>query len=214
VVAVLVREAMQVPVVTVRDDDGVAHAARVLLHHRISSVPVVDGDDRLVGMVSESDLLRGRVGRDPRAHVLAGGEDEDASLRLVSDVMTPRVLTVDMRADLADAAALLLDHAVKALPVLDNRRLVGVLARRDVLRAVAHPDEEVRAAVLAKLAEELPRQAWRVEVEDGVVVLDGPYGGAQRRVATVLARTVPGVVRVVGTDDHLSIDEPVHRARP
>jgi CBS domain-containing protein len=193
---VLVREAMTVPVVTVAEDDDVPHTARVLLHHRISSVPVVDRGGTLVGVVSESDLLRDRVGRDPRAHFLPRDEDGEAPPRTVAAVMTARPVTVDVRADLADATRLLLARRIKALPVVDGHRLVGVLARRDVLATLAHPDEDVRAAVLARLREQDPSQSWEVTVTDGVVTLDGPLHGAAQRLAAVVARTVAGVVRV------------------
>ncbi|WP_432573068.1 CBS domain-containing protein [Kineococcus sp. SYSU DK005] len=217
VVGVLVREAMTVPVVTVLDDDEVAHAARTLLHHRVSSVPVLDADGHLVGMVSESDLLRERLGSDPRSHEMdrdGDSGDGGAPPRTVAEVMTTRPLTVEPGADLSTAAALLLDHGIHAAPVCDGRRLVGILARRDVLRTVAHPDDDVRAAALARLAEDLPGQPWRVEVEDGVVTLDGVHDPGQRRIAAVLLRTVPGVVHVSGVDAHVSIDQPVARPRP
>jgi len=193
---VLVREAMRVPVVTVAEDDDVPHTARVLLHHRISSVPVVDREGVLVGVVSESDLLRDRVGRDPRAHFLPRDEDGAAPPRTVAAVMTAGPLTVDVGADLADATRLLLARRIKALPVMDGHRLVGVLARRDVLATLAHSDEDVCAAVLARLREQDPSQSWEVTVTDGVVTLDGPLHGAAQRLAAVVARTVAGVVRV------------------
>ncbi len=212
---VLVREALPRDgreVVTVRSDDDVPSAARVLLRHRIASAPVLDADGRLVGVVSESDLLRGRLARDPRAHFLER-PDEDAPPRLVADVMTEHPVTVDVHGDLADAVHLLVERGIRALPVLDGRRLVGVLARRDVLRVTTLDDEEVRDAVAAKLAADLPGQSWTVEVTDGVVVLAGPHEEAARRIAAVLARTVPGVVRV-GGEEPTSVDAPVRRERP
>ena len=195
---VLVNEAMQVPVVTVRVDDELRHAARVLLHHGIASAPVLDAEDRLVGMVSESDLLRGRVGRDPRAHFLPRAEAAHGPRRLVADVMSSPAVSVAVHADLADASRLLLERRIKAAPVLDGHRLVGVLARRDVLRTTTMDDEEVRRAVLDRLAREAPGQTWQVSVDDGVVTLDGPPGVEDRRIAAVLAHTVAGVVEVVG----------------
>ena len=200
----LVREAMRSPVVTVAEGDDVPHTARVLLHHGISSVPVVDGAGRLVGVVSESDLLRGRVGRDPRAHFLPRDEDGAAPPRTVDAVMTKEPLTVDVGADLADATRLLLARRIKALPVMDGHRLVGVLARRDVLRTLAHSDGDVRDAVVARLREQDPAQDWEVTVTDGVVTLAGPLHGAAQRLAAVVARTVAGVVRVRTADGEVA----------
>ncbi|NAZ84013.1 CBS domain-containing protein, partial [Kineococcus sp. R8] len=131
-------------------------------------------------------------------------EDEEAPPRTVAAVMTPEPLTVDVGADLADATRLLLSRRIKALPVLDQHRLVGVLARRDVLRTLAHSDEDVRDAVLARLHEQDPAQRWEVDVVDGVVTLDGPLHGAAQRLAAVVARTVAGVVRVRTADGEVA----------
>lgn len=209
----LVREAMQVVVVTLREDDDVAHAARVLLHHGISSAPVVGAGGELVGMLSESDVVRGRVGRDPRARFLPRDTHLAPVPGRVADVMTRHPVTVDGQTDLADATAVLLDRGFKALPVLDHHRLVGVLARRDVLRTLAHDDDEVREAVLARLAADLPGTRWQVDVREGVVTLAGPDGLAERRVAAVLARTVAGVVEVTDADGALRLDESLHEGR-
>lgn len=213
-IAVLVREAMNAPAVTVLQDDDLGHAARVLLRHDISSVPVLDDDGSLCGVLSESDLLRDRVGSDPRAHMSRQDGRPHAAARTVAEVMTPRPLTVQAGADLADAAELLTTHGIKALPVLEGRRLVGVLARRDVLRTTARPDDEVRDDVATRLTADLPGQEWRVQVHDGFVVLDGAYPASQQRIAAVLARTVAGVVGVGTVDDDLSLDRRPTRLRP
>ncbi|MFB9378712.1 CBS domain-containing protein [Kineococcus gynurae] len=210
----LVTGAMQTHVVTLLEDDEVPHAARLLLHHSIASAPVLDAEGHLVGMVSESDLLRERLPQDPRAHFRADTDPLDTPPRTVADVMTPRPLTVDEHADLEEATRRLLDHGVKALPVVHGRRVVGILARRDVLRTLARTDDDVAADVRRRLEEDLPEDDWRVEVVDGVVTLGGPDSPAQRRIAAVLVRSVAGVVRVVDGDDLVSIDEPVHRVRP
>ncbi|WP_432561655.1 CBS domain-containing protein [Kineococcus sp. SYSU DK003] len=208
----LVREALpsRQPVTLVADDE-IAHAARVLLHHGFSSAPVLGTDGGLVGVVSESDLLRGRVRPDPRSHLLPHDDLDDTGeelFRTVAEVMTPHPVTVDLRDDLADAVAVLLDRGFKAVPVMDGHRLVGVLARRDVLRTLTHDDEDVRRAVQDRLAEDLPDQTWTVTADNGVVTVSGPYDAASQRVAAVVARTVPGVVRVAVTADPLSYDDP------
>ena len=210
----LVREAMQTAVVTLLEDDDVAHAARVLLHHGTSSAPVLSADGALVGILSESDVVRGRVGRDPRASFLPHDAHPTAPPSRVADLMTPHPVTVDGQTDLADATALLLERGVKALSVLEHQRLVGVLARRDVLRTLAHEDGEVREAVLRRLEEDLPGTGWAVDVREGVVTLAGPGGLSERRVAAVLARTVAGVVEVADLDGSLGLDESLHRSRP
>lgn len=213
----LVEEAVEFDaVVTLRDDDGVPHAARVLLHHRIPSAPVLDGAGHLVGVVSESDLLRGRVARDPRAHLDprdgADGADE-VPARSVADVMTPHPVTVGVRDDLADALDVLLERGFRTVPVLEGHRLVAVLTRRDVLRTITRQDEDVQGAVRRLLVLDLPDQEWDVAVDDGVVTLNGAHDVASQRIAAILARTVPGVARVVSGEGPVSSDAPVHRAR-
>ena len=208
----LVSEAMRTPVVCVHDDDPVHYAMELLLRHRIASVPVLDAADHLVGIVSEADLLRRRTGRDPRAHMIPVAEDaEDAEeqppLR-VDDVMTPRPLTVRPDADTAEAAQVLLDHGIRALPVVQGRRVVGVVARRDLLRAAARPDDAVEAEVRALLSTLGDGHPWDVSVEDGVVTLQGPHSPQQQRVAAVLARTVAGVARVVQAGEDARLDAP------
>lgn len=194
----LVREVMSTPAVTVRADDSVRRAAQVLLRHRIASAPVLDQDDRLLGIVSEADLLRGRTERDPRAHLRPPASPTPAPPATVRDVMSPRPLWVRAGDDVDDAARLLLDHGIKAVPVCEGHRVVGVVARRDLLRGLARPDADVRRDVLALLDELGQGRDWHVEVTDGVVRLSGERAGDRTlRVASVLARTVPGVVRVL-----------------
>lgn len=192
----LVREVMTTPAITVRVDDTVRYAAELLLRHRIASAPVLDADDQLVGIVSEADLLRGRTERDPRAHLRPADERRDLPATLVADVMTSRPLWVRAGADVDDAARLLLDHGIKAAPVCDGRRVVGVVARRDLLRGFARPDDDIRRDVLRLLDELGQGTDWHVQVDDGVVAVSGPHPERRQRIAAVLARTVPGVVRV------------------
>lgn len=196
----LVHEVMTRPAITVRTDDTVRHAAELLLHHRIASAPVVDDEEHLVGMVSEADLLRGRTESDPRAHLRSVDDEDEPPAMLVCDVMTPRPLSVRPGSDVDDAARLLLDHGIKAVPVVEGRRVVGIVARRDLLRSLARPDEDVRRDVVALLEEMGQGSDWSVSVEDGVVRLQGPSLESRGRIAVVLARTVPGVVRVVRGD--------------
>lgn len=194
----LVNEVMTTPVVTVRDDDTVRRAAEVLLEHRIASAPVLDAEDRLVGIVSEADLLRGRTGRDPRAHLRPVGPDPEPPATTVAAVMTTRPLSVRSGADVDDASRLLLEHGIKAAPVVEGHRVVGVVARRDLLKSFARPDADVRRDVLDLLAAFGQDTGWEVQVSDGVVTLTStePERPDARQVAPVLARTVPGVVRV------------------
>lgn len=212
----LVREAMTSPAVTVREDDTVRYAAQLLLRHRIASAPVLNGLGALCGMVSEADLLRGRTVHDPRVHAHPVADEGEPPPSVVAEVMSTRVLPVRSTDDVADAARLLLDHGIKALPVLEGHVVVGVLARRDLLRQLARPDEDVRRDVLGLLGDLEQGAGWEVDVEDGVVRVRGAHDAREQRIAAVLARTVPGVVRVVLAGEEVeSIDTGAGRpARP
>jgi len=212
------RDVMTAPVVTVTPFSLVSHIVELVLERRISGVPVVEGQ-RLVGIVSESDLLhRQEIGTDVPPQ---GGSwwrrltlrDELPSLyvkshgRRARDVMTRRVVHVTEDAPLSKIAEMFDRHRIRRVPVLRNRRLVGIVTRADLVRAVgdnvrgAPPslrpsDDEIRSALL----QELERHAWWnatlsvVYVNGGVVSYRGFVDEeAQKRAARVAAENVPGV---------------------
>jgi CBS domain-containing protein len=190
----LVREVMSSPAVTVTARTSVREALRLLDRHSITSLPVVDGRGAVVGVVSEADLVREAVIPDPRSHMLAPEATDVPPASHVEDVMTRHAVTVADSADLAMAVDLLTSTTVKSVPVVSDGRVVGVLSRRDVVRLLARDDERITAEV-----SELFRSDgvdWLVEVVDGVVEVSGPRDEPERRVAQVLAGTVPGVVAV------------------
>lgn len=179
--------------VTVRPFTTVKQALRVLAEHRVTVLPVMSGD-RVVGVVSEADLVRDLLAPDPRAHEILPTRRPDRP-RVVEEVMSTHVLTAHPETDLAEAVDLLTSSSAKCLPVVDRHdRLRGVLSRSDVVRLLARDDERIEAEV-----DELLRSSglpgWLVEVHDGEVVLAGPDDGGD--VARLLAGTVPGVLEVV-----------------
>ncbi|MEU1722996.1 CBS domain-containing protein [Nonomuraea sp. NPDC005692] len=193
----LVREVMSSPAVTVRDTDPVRRAVRVLHGHDITAAPVVDDDGRLVGVVSELDLLRGEFGPDPRATVRPAAPAEEPLPRQVMDVMSRDVVTVTETTDVTVAIDLMVRERVKSLPVVNGGRIAGMVSRRDLMAMLARPDEDLRQAVEAALREQYPAgPSWDVAVRDGVAELRGPSRQQADHVAGVLARTVPGIVRV------------------
>jgi CBS domain-containing protein len=191
---VLVREVMSSPAVTVQDTATVKQAVALLERHDVSAMPVVDRHGRIVGVVSEADVIRDMVAPDDRAHEIPVRLTATPFGVQVRDVMSTHPLTVDGSTDLAVATELMTSSAVKSLPVVEHGRVVGVVSRRDVIRVLARSDETIEAEV-----DELFRQAgrdWLVEVSDGIAVLDGPVGEGERGVARALARSVPGVVDI------------------
>jgi CBS-domain-containing membrane protein len=190
-----VQDIMSQPVFTLRPTDPIEGAAALLTDRRITAAPVVDGDGRLAGMVSEGDLLRRRVPMDPTAHLRPTGGSAQHRPRVVAEVMTHDVVTAWPDEDVADVANCMLDHDVRSVPVLDGGRLVGIVSRRDILRTVVRTDEVLSREVQDRLdgyAGGVRR--WTATVVDGAVTIEGSYDDdAEERVVSVLAHTVAGV---------------------
>jgi CBS domain-containing protein len=162
------RDIMTSPVVTVTPDAGLKAAAATLVEHGVNAVPVVADDGRLVGIVSEADLLR------PEAPAGAGRGSPPARQgpRTVREVMTQAVYTISEDADAAAAARLM-------------------------LRLVARSDQDIHADLERRLKEEVGAlQRLGIHVSDGVVTFSGRVGPLARELSKVLAGAVPGVVGV------------------
>ena len=192
----LVREVMTLEPATVNPDTGLKAALRRLADLGITSMPVIDGRGRLLGIVSEVDLIREAVSRDPRAPEGSVVVDSLYPARSVREVYTRSVATVHAHDDVASAVELMSSTGAKSLPVLDEHGgLVGIISRSDIVMALAR-DDEVIAADLDKLLGRLGHGDWLVEVDEGVVAGAGPAGPAEVSLAHVAARTVPGVTGV------------------
>ncbi len=116
----------------------------------------------------------------------------------VADVMSTRPLTLRPTDEIRTAAVLLADNGIKAAPVVVAHHPVGIVARRDLLRALARSDADIRDDVLDVLADLELEQPVEVAVVDGVVRLHSELPIAEHHVAEVMARSIPGVVRVEG----------------
>lgn len=128
-------ELMTTPVVTVSLGTPVHEVAELLTKHRITALPVLDAEGRLVGIVSEGDLLVNRIAADPRNHLRREAEHPDPP-HLVDQVMTSTVVAMGQHADVADVANLMLDYDVRSVPIVDGSRVVGIISRRDLIRAL------------------------------------------------------------------------------
>ncbi len=191
-----VRDVMTADPVTVRPDSSTKEALRRLDEHSITSLPVVAAGGRLVGVVSEADLVRDSVRPDPRAHLRTVGDDAVLPhATRVEEVMNHHPVTVHGDLDLADAVEMITTTTVKSLPVVDDDgHVVGMLSRRDVVHVLARSDQRI-AQQLDALFVELGVD-WLVDVEDGVVTVEGAVGPKARALAQTAAGTVPGVVEV------------------
>jgi CBS domain-containing protein len=194
-----VRDIMTQPVFTVRSTDPVEGAAALLTDRGITAVPVVDDRNRLVGIVSEGDLLRNRVPEDPTAHLRAPAAPAPRRPRVVAEVMTHEVVTAWLTEDVADVAHTMLAHDVRSVPVLDGGHVVGIVSRRDILRTVVRSDDVLTHEVQDRLdAYAGGMRRWTATVTDGVVIVEGAFDDdTERNIVDTLARTVPGVASVV-----------------
>jgi CBS domain-containing protein len=216
-------------VVTITPETTVADAARVMLDRRISGVPVVDETGAVVGLVTEGDLLRrAETGTDRRrspwlALLLGPGrlarDYVQEHGRRCGEVMTRKVITVTPDTLVAEVVHAMERHGIKRLPVLKDGRLVGIISRANLLKALADAlaapapgaasDQALRERVLAEIAKQpwAPRATLDVEVHGGVAVLCGTITDERERAALrVLAENVAGVKSV---RDALTWVEPV-----
>lgn len=116
--------------------------------------------------------------------------------------MTRDVVALAEDADVSEAARLMVERHVKRIPIVARDRVVGIVSQRDVLRILARRDEEIRADVQRLLDEEAATLGrFRVRVSDGAARLRGPRDERARRLAELVARSVPGVVAVTFADE-------------
>jgi CBS domain-containing protein len=183
------RDVMSSPVVSVPPDAPLKEVAATLVEHGINAVPVVDARDRLIGIVSEADLLSLETGLARRP--------APARPRTAGEVMRQAVYTLTGDSDAEAAARLMLRHRLKSVPVLAGERVVGMIARRDLLRLIARSDHDIKADLEHRLKEEIEvLQRLTVDVAGGVVTIDAAAGPFARQLLEGLARTVPGVAEV------------------
>lgn len=195
---------MTAKVVTVSPDHSVRHAARIMLDHRISGMPVVDDGGRVVGIVSEGDFLRrSELGATALSSGEARGYVKGHSWK-VADLMTSDVVVADEETPIERIAVLM-------------QRLVGVVSRADLLRAVvaakfddatAAGDDAIRRSILTRLREDagVNGDALTLTVSDGLVHFSGAVRSQSERDAVrVVAEGVRGVK---GVYDHLYFAHP------
>ncbi|MEU8635880.1 CBS domain-containing protein [Amycolatopsis sp. NPDC048633] len=197
------RDIMSSPVVSVTPDMTVKYAANLLSAHGFTALPVLDEDGRLIGVVTEADLVRDRFPRDARYHPAEGADDPPKPpAGTVGGVMTSPAVGTGAGTDVVDLVRVLLEDRIRSMPIVDGAHVVGIVTRRDLVRALARDDDVISADVRHQLSIYGGPARWTVEVRDGAVeVVDAFDDETDRHVATVLAQAVPGVtaVRVTGT---------------
>lgn len=215
-------------VITIGREASILEAVRLMLQNRISGLPVVDAEGRLVGVVTEGDFLRRVETKTERsrprwlAFLTSPGalaqEYAHSHGRKVEEVMTPDPLTVPGEASLDQIVRLMEKHQVKRVPVVDGGRLIGIISRANLLHALASAagdlpspakdDSDIRDRLLDELADK-PWSPLRVDVvvRNGVVELFGVIIDERTRGAIkIAAENVRGVKEV---HDHLASIEPM-----
>jgi CBS domain-containing protein len=210
-------------VISVSPEATIAEAVELMLERGISGLFVVDASGTLAGIVTEGDLLRrDELGTERRRswwlRLIASPGRQAADFtrthgRRVADVMTRDVVSVNTNAPLDEIVELMEAHRIKRVPVLDSDRVVGVVSRADLLRALSAAARERGAgsaddaSIREHILDTLTREAWapkttlNVTVVNGVVDLWGTIGNDQeRRAICVIAENAPGVKKVI---DHL-----------
>ena len=218
-------DVMTTNVITVEPNTSVQELATLLSERGISGVPVVDSDNRLVGVVTEGDLLhRAETGTERRIQRRRSRwldtfvSDQEAARdyvkahgRVVREIMTRDVISVSDTTELADIATLLETKRIKRVPVLRDGKLVGIVSRANLVRALAMTKSETAIeadsddqTIRQKLITELTGQEWvhmwaaDIIVRDRVVHLwfSDDRSEEERQAVRVAAENIPGVRRV------------------
>ena len=189
-----VREVMSGPAVVAAPQTPVKQAAALLDERGFTCLPVVDSEGKLVGAVSEADLLMNRFPPDPRIPLVERPEREAGAA--VGDVMTDQVLTADPQDQVSDLLAVLHSCGHRSVPVVEAGVVIGVVTYRDLVHALARDDVLIAADVRRRLDLHGATGRWAVDVRGGEVTLGGDAADpVARSVAQRVAESVLGVTR-------------------
>jgi CBS domain-containing protein len=220
---------MATEVVTARYGTPFKEVARLLTEHRISGLPVLDEEDKVLGVISETDLMVRQAGvpdpyETPRRFRFTGltrGARRQAAkghARTAGQLMSVPPVTVHADETIAEAARTMARSRVERLPVVDDEdRVVGIVTRRDLIQVFLQPDDVIRREVIDEV---LVRTLWlgpstvEVAVYEGVVTLTGHVERrSEAEIAVSMTDRIDGVVAVVDRltyrldDSHLRPDE-------
>jgi CBS domain-containing protein len=220
----LVKDLMTTQVVTVGPATPFKDLVARLAQHRVSALPVVDDADRVLGVVSEADLLLKEEFPDPDQDIPLFWtrrrrlERDKAAGSTARDLMSVALVSISPEATVAEAARRMHTANVKRLPVIgEGGRLVGIVSRGDLLKVFNRPDRSIRREIMDDVIVgefTMDPDRFFIHVDDGVVVLQGRV--ERRSLIPYLVRAVHNVEGVVRVEDRLAYDiddvEPLLRA--
>lgn len=216
-----VGDLMTADVVSVRSGASYKQVAATLAEHDVSAVPVIDITGRVIGVISETDLLAREALAGPNHSsvwelLTRRGRAARLRARAVSAgmLMSAPPVTVTPAASPETAARLMWRHDVNRLPVVDGHGLlVGIIARGDLLTRFLRPDAEIRDEVFRRLGQVMSDDARHVEVRvlDGIVTLSGVMSVGAAFRAVDVTREIEGVVDVVDDTDYFTTSETKRR---
>jgi CBS domain-containing protein len=210
----LVKDLMTTQVVTVGPETPFKEIVARLAEHRVSALPVVDDHGRVLGVVSEADLLLKEEFPDPDQDIPLFWtkrrrlERDKAAATTARDLMSIAVVSIAPEATAAEAARRMHTAKVKRLPVLgQGGRLVGIISRSDLLKVFNRPDQAIRREILDEVIVGefmMDPDRFFIQVHEGVAVLEGRV--ERRSLLPPLVRAVRGVEGVVQVEDRLAWD--------
>jgi CBS domain-containing protein len=198
-------------VVAVRPETSYKRIATLLAEHRVSALPVLDADGRVIGVVSEADLLtKESCSQDaPSSRPAVSLGEHHARLKaraaVAAELMSAPAITVAAGMSVAEGARRMERARVKRLPVVDAQgHLAGIVSRADILRIFLRPDAELREDVRELLVDQfwIEPTGWSVYVEDGVVRLAGRM--ETRSTVQIAANAVHRIDGVVSVENELT----------
>ena len=202
-----VQDVMTKDVLTIGPEAPIRDVAKILVEHGISGLPICDERRRVIGIVSEGDILfkehdPTKRRRRPLAWLLDAGAEAAAKSRAetAGEAMSAPVLTIGGDRPIAEAARLMVEHRVNRLPVVEDDELVGIVTRADLVRAFTRSDEEIEREIRTEVVQQtmwLDPEAVEVDVERGYVKLAGHLESqVEAGLLERLTGRVPGVIAV------------------
>jgi CBS domain-containing protein len=198
---------MTAPVVTVTGNTSIRHACQMMINHAVSGMPVVDDDGQVIGVLTEGDLMNRLCSLPPGTSSASAAQDYlKREGWKVSDVMTRGIVATGEDAPIGEIAALMVGRGIKRVLVMREGKLVGVVSRADLLRAmmaekrgsVRADRDGLRLAISTRIREDAGLRDIEVAIENGVVHLRGTVGSdVERNAAQAAAESVLGPLAII-----------------